>query len=95
MSFWKRDAQPQPEPETVACRECGHIVLKSTATPVRQNYGDVWYCREHRKPYDNYYAFPSSVYHQNGVYYRRMQVDKFGVPFGYVKATKGGDSTIS
>jgi hypothetical protein len=88
MIFRKSKATVQA-PETIACTECGHIVLKSSATSVGGTY-TAWYCRDHRPPYDERYdnlIFCSS----DGLhtYYRRMRVNKEGIPIGYVKEPEG------
>lgn len=88
MAAWfinRKCTVPQSLP-TVACWTCGHIVLESSASFVLAHGGKRWYCSDHRQPYDEYVYCPDSFVGCSDWYYRRMRVDKLGVPIGYVGA---------
>lgn len=64
------------------CNKCGSIIEKIDAQKVEYNgswHGSVYYCREHKVPYDKVYR----VYGNNGkndTYYKnKVEVDEKGI----------------
>lgn len=78
-------SKPKSEPDTVMCYQCGHIIAKERAYAVCVNGSSIWYCMEHRPAYDEKFY----TYGLGGpAYYRRMQVDRDGIPIGYIEKPK-------
>lgn len=80
----------EPEKTDATCETCGHRFEKVTGQNVKvfiklssylmtNRTTEKWYCKEHRKPYDEEV---NSSYCADA-YYKRMRVDEKGTPLGY------------
>lgn len=56
---------PEQKP-VVSCQKCSCLVYKAEALVVKSNWGDNYYCREHKPPYDEV----SCSYRGSVKYYR-------------------------
>jgi len=72
---------------SVVCDKCGHVILASRADFVMHDNQKVFFCPDHRPPYDERFR----GYPGRHVYCRNMEVDPVtGDPLGY---TKKGDQS--
>ena len=74
-------------PSTIICAQCGHVVAKDRAYSVEFAYNrynsptTIWYCGDHRKPYDHKQFCDDS----NMKYWKLLEVAEDGTPVGYRK----------
>ena len=92
IKFWKKE-------EYVKCNDCKHLILEKDASSVEFTEigigtleAKVFYCPEHRKPYEKKKELLFHPYDQIR-YYKELRVDENGVPIGYKKINEKKDKT--
>jgi len=83
MSIFKKKCK-DPFEDKVKCEECKHWIDKSDGQRIEDSSDYLWYCPEHRKPYESvryHYEFNMRV----PSFYKKMEVDEHGEPVGYKK----------